>query len=55
MYYAFKESRVSLDEASNNTLRRYIVPLNNAGRILCVNKPIDDQLANYPLSVARKQ
>jgi hypothetical protein len=46
MYYAFKESEVLLNEACNNLLRRYIVAVNNTGRILNLNTPIVDQLKN---------
>jgi predicted acetyltransferase len=46
MHYALKESEVSLDEASNNLLWRYIVTVNNSGRILSLNTPTVDQLKN---------
>jgi hypothetical protein len=48
MYYAFKESGVICYEACNNLLRRYIIPVNNTGRILSLNTPIVDQLKSYP-------
>jgi hypothetical protein len=49
MYYAFKESELSLQEACKNFLRRYIVPVDNTRRILSLNTPIIDQLKNHPL------
>jgi hypothetical protein len=48
MYYAFKGSEVSLDEACSNLLRRYIAPINNAVRMLGLKTPIVDQLKNTP-------
>jgi hypothetical protein len=54
MYYAFKESKVDLDKALNNLLRRYNLPVNNTGRGLCLNTPIVAQVANhsYQLTVS---
>jgi hypothetical protein len=48
MYYAFKESEVSLNEACKHLPRRYIDPVNIAGWILSLNAPIVDQLKNHP-------
>jgi hypothetical protein len=46
MYYAFKEPKVLLHEAYNNLTRRYIIPVNKAGRIHSLNTPIVDQIKN---------
>jgi hypothetical protein len=48
MYFAFKESEVGLDEACNNLLRRYIVPVNNIGRVISFKISIVDQQKNHP-------